>query len=186
MKITIMFYTRELEDMTFEEVIKKNLRPKKKLVMVERMKFLSKIHEQNETILQYIYWLKQASRFCLLEKLRTKEMTIEEEQVQLRLIKGLDDWAKKNKILEQLQTWDISLDLCRIFAAELIDQFNTTQENAFVFQVNMSKEKEAFDISKYSNKRHERNRNKGSAFGQVCRSFTIFQVSASSKISLPQ
>ena len=34
-------------------------------------------------------------------------MTIEEEQLQLRLIEGLYDGAKKNKMLEQLQTQDM-------------------------------------------------------------------------------
>ena len=87
-----MVYPRELEDMTFEEIsqkIKKNLRLKKKLVIAERMKFLSKIQKQKEIILKYIHRLKQASRFYKFEKLWTKEMTIKEELLQLRLIEGL-------------------------------------------------------------------------------------------------
>ena len=39
-----------------------------------------------------------------------------------------------------------------------------------MFQVNTSKEKGEFDICKYCNIRHERDRNKCSAFGQVCTS----------------
>ena len=58
------------------------------------MKFLSKIQEQNGTVLQYIHWLKQASKFCEFEKLGTKEMTIE-ELLQLRLVEELHDRAKK-------------------------------------------------------------------------------------------
>ena len=45
MKITVMVYLKDLEDMTFKEVsqvIQKNFRPKKKLVIAEMMKFLSK------------------------------------------------------------------------------------------------------------------------------------------------
>ena len=57
----------------------------------------------------------------------------------------------KNKMLEQLQTWDMSLDACIEFLQqmELIDQFIKTQENAHVYQVNTTKEKEGFDICKY-------------------------------------
>ena len=64
------------------------------------------------------------------------------------------------------------LDACVEFLQqmELIDQFNTTQENTCVFQVNMSKERVELDICKYCNMKHERDRNKCSAFGQVCRS----------------
>ena len=74
----------------------------------------------------------------------------------------------------------MSLDACvkLLQQMKLIDQFNTTQENARVFQVNKFKEKEKFDICKYCNMKNKRNRNKRSAFGQVCRSWTIFQVSA--------
>ena len=53
MKINIMVYSIELAHIIFEEVsqvIKKNLRPKKKLVIAERTKFLSKMQEQNETV----------------------------------------------------------------------------------------------------------------------------------------
>ena len=53
---------------------------------------------------------------------------------------------------------------------ELTEQFNTTQENVHVFQVNTSKEKEEFDICKYCNMIYERDRNKCSAFPEVCKS----------------
>ena len=64
-------------------------------------------------------------------------MTIKEELLQLRLIEGLYE-AKKNKMLEQLQTQDMLLGACVEFVQQmvLIDQFNTTQEYTRVFQVN--------------------------------------------------
>ena len=63
-------------------------------------------------------------------------------------------------MLEHLQIWDMSLDACIEFMQqmELIDKFNTTQENACLFQVK-SKEKEEFDICKYCNMRYEKDRN---------------------------
>ena len=75
LKTIVMIYPKELEDMTFKEVfkvMKKNLRSKKKLVIAERTKFLSKIPKHNETVLQYIHRLKQALRFCKFENLGLK------------------------------------------------------------------------------------------------------------------
>ena len=78
---------------------------------------------------------------------------------QLRLIEGLYDRAKKNKMLKKLQTQDMSIDACVEFVQqmELIDQFNTTQENTHVFQVNLSEGKGEFDF-KFCNMRYEMNR----------------------------
>ena len=92
MKITVMVYPRELEDMTFEVNIpshKKEFETKEEISHCEEDEIPVKIQEQNETVLQYIYRLKQVSRFCEFEKLGTKEMTIEEELLQVRLIEGL-------------------------------------------------------------------------------------------------
>lgn len=55
-KFSTMCYPSELEEMTFEEivkVIKKNIRPKKRLVIAERTKFLETRQVPNESIIQY-------------------------------------------------------------------------------------------------------------------------------------
>ena len=105
-----------------------------------------------------------------LKKLRTKEMTTEELLLS-RLIKELYGRDEKIKCWNNFKH-GIILDACIEFLQqmELIDQFNTTQKNAHVFQVNKFKRKEKFDICRYYNMRHKRDRNKCSAFGQVCRS----------------
>lgn len=63
------------------EIMKRILRPKKKLVIAERSKFLSSKQKQDESIMQYHYILKGASR----------------------MISGMADIFHKHRILEQLQ-----------------------------------------------------------------------------------
>ena len=84
MRVAVMLYPKDLEDLTFEEIahiIRNNLRPKKKSVIVERTKFLSMKQNPNETARNYIQRLKKASRFCEFEKLGKADMTIEEELI---------------------------------------------------------------------------------------------------------
>ena len=111
-------------------------------------------------------------------------MTIKEELLQLRLIEGQYNRAKKNKMLEQLQTQDMLLDACVeiLQQIELIDHFITTQENTRVFQVITSKEKEEFDICKYEAWKEQKNVLPLDKSVEVAKSGTIFQVSAGSKI----
>lgn len=65
-----------------------------------RTKFLSIKQEQNESIMQYIHRLREASRLCESEKLETQDFTIEDELVQLKLIDSIADTFHKYKILE--------------------------------------------------------------------------------------
>ena len=92
MKISTMAYPRNLEDLTFEEisqVIRKNMRPKKKLVVAERTKFMATKQEYGEPIIKYLHRIKHASRFCEFEKLGQQDQTIEEELIQLRSREGM-------------------------------------------------------------------------------------------------
>ena len=53
-KVSMMVYPRNLEELTFKEigkVIKRNIRPKKRLVITERTKFL----ETNGTLMSLLY-----------------------------------------------------------------------------------------------------------------------------------
>lgn len=57
---SVMVYLRELEDLTFSkilDIIKRNLPPKKKFVIVERTKFLINKQVPNESIIQYVHKL---------------------------------------------------------------------------------------------------------------------------------
>lgn len=102
-KISVTAYPKQLENLTFvkiSEIIKRNLRPKKKLVIVGRTKFLLIKQKQAESIMQYLHRLREASRFCEFEKLGTRDFTIEDELVQLKLIEDIADTFHKYKILE--------------------------------------------------------------------------------------
>ena len=51
--------------------------PKKRLVVVERTKFMSMKQEIDEPIIKYLHRLRNASRYCEFEKLGQEEQTIE-------------------------------------------------------------------------------------------------------------
>ena len=92
MKISTMVYPTNLEDLTFEkisQIIRRNMRPKKRLVVAERTKFMLMKQEINEPIKKYLCHLRNESRYCVFEKLGQDEQTIEEDLIQLRLIEGM-------------------------------------------------------------------------------------------------
>ena len=63
------------------------MRPKKRLVVAERTKFISMKQEIDEPIIKYLHRLRNASTYCEFEKLGEKQ-TIE-DLIQLRLIEGM-------------------------------------------------------------------------------------------------
>ena len=65
------------------------MRPKKRLVMAERTKFISMKQEIDEPIIKYLHCLRNVSRYCEFEKLEQEEQTTEEDLIQLRLIEGM-------------------------------------------------------------------------------------------------
>ena len=76
MKVFNMVYPINLEDLTIEkisQIIRRNMRPKKRLVMVERTKFISMKQEIDEPIIEYLHCLWNASRYCMFEKLGQEE-----------------------------------------------------------------------------------------------------------------
>ena len=138
MKIKVMVFPRDIQRMSFREIeqaIRKDVRPKKKLVIAERTKFLATKQNPGESVRNYIHRLKQASRFCEFEKLGSGSMSIHEELLQLRFIEGLHEQNKKDKILERLQSNHMALEQCIEFAQqlELISEFKN--EEAMVFSM---------------------------------------------------
>ena len=100
-KVSMMAYPRNLEELTFKEigkVIKRNIRPKKRLVIAERTKFLETRQHPDESIVQFVHQLKERSRYCEFERLGTGEMTTEDELIMLYLIEGMHDPAFKHVI----------------------------------------------------------------------------------------
>ena len=113
MKVSTMANPTNLEDLTFEKIsriIKRNMRPKKRLVMVERTKFMSMKQEIDELIIKYLHRLRSARRYCEFEKFGQEEQTIEEDLIQLRLIEGMYNASHRYKIMEQLQIGNKSLN----------------------------------------------------------------------------
>ena len=75
MRIAVMAYRKDLEELTFQEIIQimKHLRPK--LAIAERMIFLSKKRPRTSQR-GIIFTDKKKSRFCEFEELGTEEMTL--------------------------------------------------------------------------------------------------------------
>ena len=87
------------------------MRPKKRLIVVEKTNFMSMKHEIDEPIIKYLYRQWNASWYCEFEKLG-QEQTIEEDLIQLKLIEGMYNASNWYKIMEQLQIENMSLNNC--------------------------------------------------------------------------
>ena len=167
-KIATMAYPTELEELTFEEIVKiinKNIRPKKKLVIAERTKFMETRQDPNESIIQYVHRLKVASKYCEFEKLGSEDMTTEDELILLRLIEGLYDKSHKHKIMERLQISNLNLEASIEFAQqlELIEEFNQPKGYKETYSTTKDRIK-----CRYCDKEHERDKNKCPALGKTC------------------
>ena len=91
-KVSTIAYHTNLKSLTFEkisQVIRRNMRPRKRLAVAERTKFMSMKQEIDEPIIKYLHHLRNARRYCEFEKLGQEEQTIEEDFIQLRLIEGI-------------------------------------------------------------------------------------------------
>lgn len=178
MKVATMVYPRELEEMTFEEisqVIKGNMRPKKRLVIAERTKFMAMKQEVDEPIVKYLHRLRSASKYCEFEKLGTGEQTTEEELIQLRLIEGMHNSAHRYKLMEQLQLTNMPLNMCIEFIQqqELIHTYNQNKNKSYeeimaeTYTVQTKRKNCA-----YCGKIHEMKKEKCPAFGKTCSKIT--------------
>ena len=183
MRLKVMVYPRDIQRMSFREIeqaIRKDVRPKKKLVIAERTKFLSTKQNPGESVRNYIHRLKQASRFCEFEKLGSGTMSIQEELIQLRFIEGLHEQNQKDKILERLQSNHMVLEQCIEFVQqlELISEFKKEEnEEAMVFSMKKTvrmdeqaqKEKQKSVKCKYCNFKHKMDRKVYCpAFEKIC------------------
>ena len=55
------------------------MQPKKRLVVAERMKFMSMKQEIDKPIIKYLYHRQNARRYCEFEKLGQEEQMIKED-----------------------------------------------------------------------------------------------------------
>ena len=164
----MMAYPRNLEELTYKEiskVIKSNIRQKKRLVIMERTKFLETRQHPGESIVQFIHWLKERAWYFEFERLGTDEMTTEDEFIMLHLIDGMHDPAFEHKLLEILQSVNLTVETCIEFVQqlELIKKYNQQLNEGEAYSTNKYK------IScQYCGERHVRVKNNCPTFGKTC------------------
>ena len=118
--VSTITYPRNLEELTFNEIgviIKRNIRPKKRFVIAERMKFLETRQDSDEYCT--IHTPIERARYCEFERLGTGEMTTEDELIMLRLIEGTHHPACKHKLLETLQSVNLTVETYIEFVQQL-------------------------------------------------------------------
>jgi len=121
-RVSVMAHPKDLESMPFDEirkVIMAAVRPQKKLVIAERVKFLSLRQEATESVQLYAERLRQTARFCEFDKLGTEGQSIEDDLVQMRVIDGLFRTEQRVKTLEYLQSGSPKLYACVDFVRQL-------------------------------------------------------------------
>ena len=95
-KVSTIANPRNLEELTFKEigkVIKRNIRPKKRLVISERTKFLETRQHPDESMYNsYTNWKKELD-IVNSKDFGTGEKTTEDELIMLCLIEGMHDPA---------------------------------------------------------------------------------------------
>ena len=85
---------------------------KKRLVVVERTKFMSMNQEIDEPIIKYLHYKQNARRYCEFEKLEQEWQTIEGDLIKLRVIEGIYNASHRYKVMEQLHIGNMSLNTC--------------------------------------------------------------------------
>ena len=128
--LSLMAAPKKIEDLLFKDVktlVERTIRPKKRLVISERTRFLSLKQDTGESIIAYFRRLRSAAASCEFENLGTK-MSKEDDLIIMRLIDGLIINEHKRKILERLQESDMSLEKIveSLQQLELIRDYNTT------------------------------------------------------------
>ena len=83
-------------------IIIRNVRPKKILVVAEKMKSMSMKQKIDDPIIKYLHHLRNVSRYYEFENFGQEEQTIEEDLIHLRLIEGIYNALHQYKIVEQL------------------------------------------------------------------------------------
>ena len=114
-QVSIMAAPRTLERLSFAEiqaVVLAKIRPKKRLVIAERTRFLAITQRSTEKVRHYAQRLWEAAQFCEFHRLNHAENTQSaEELIQMRFIDGPADAAHRSKLLEYMQATTIPLSM---------------------------------------------------------------------------
>ena len=92
-----------------KEVIYRFIKPIKRLVIADCMKFFSLNQENDEKPLDFLIRLRKASDSCNFDEWKTKE-SISEEMIRIKFITGLQSKNKQRIILWQNQVNEVSLN----------------------------------------------------------------------------
>ena len=134
--VSLMAHPNELEKMDFKdikELILAKMRPKKKLVIAERSKFMALRQEPQESARIFAQRIRDAARFCEFDQLNNGgHQSAEDELVQTMLVSGLFQAQQRSKVLQHIQssshpvTLDSSIDFLQ--QLELIYQYSGADE----------------------------------------------------------
>lgn len=125
---------QSLSSMPFADIqtaIQAYVQPKKKLVIAERSSFNAMRQAPEESVVDFVARLRHGARYCDFEKLKVVTDPCE-ELIRVALVSGLHDGAQRHKVLERLQTHDLSVeDICDFLRHhEQIAKFANTEAPA--------------------------------------------------------
>ena len=109
-KIIAIVQPKVITEMPFEEIkkeIETYLAPQKKLIIAERTKFYGIKQDSNENVTEFLTRLNDASKYCEFDSLKTSQSP-QEEMIKMGLISGLHNKIYKSKILERMQSIEMS------------------------------------------------------------------------------
>jgi hypothetical protein len=140
--LSLMAAPRKLEALSFadiEELLRGTIRPKKRLVIAERTRFLTLRQEAGELVMTYYRRLRAAAEHCEFEKLGTK-LSKEDELVLMRLIDGLSSTELKRRILERLQDAEQTLE-ATLQSLQQLEQINSYNAKPAAVEIAHSSQK---------------------------------------------
>ncbi|PAA86570.1 hypothetical protein BOX15_Mlig030946g1 [Macrostomum lignano] len=190
-----------LEDMKFEtikELITATIRPKRRLVIAERIKFLGIKQEQGEKAAAYYRRLRAAAASCDFAELGKKQ-PIEDDMITMRLIDGLATAEHRRRVLERTQGAEVLLlDILQsLEQLEKIQEYSVAptqpQQLEIAFARRQSKSNASSKCS-YCGGSHAKGScpaygkkcascNRRNHFASVCRSKTVHQESLEPQVS---
>ena len=108
---------------------------------MEKTNFLETKQHPNESVVQFVHQLNERARYYESERLGTGEMTTEDELIILHLIEGMHDSAFKHKLLEMLQSVNLTVGTCIEFMQqlELIKKYNQQLNEGEAYSANKYK-----------------------------------------------
>ena len=109
-RVLMMAYPRNLEKLTFNEiseVIKRNIRPKKRLFITERTMFQETRQHLEESIVQFIRQLKERARNCKNGKAHRQE--------RIGILLGIDSFLQQRYLSRYSELIETFAEMHKIY-----------------------------------------------------------------------